>query len=73
MKEITPQVQKVADLAAQLKEALEALTGPSGRMTSYWYGKPADWPENLPWSDEEIARARNAVSALDLDGEGDWE
>jgi hypothetical protein len=73
MKEITEQVRIVANLAEQLHKALEALTGPSGQMTSWWYGKPADWPENLPWSDEEIARASNAIGALNLDGEGDWE
>ena len=63
------QIAEVARLAEELREALKALTGPSGQMTSWWYGKPQDWPEDLPWSDEEIARASNALGSLTLDEE----
>ncbi len=71
-KEMENQITEVARLAGELHEALKALTGPSGRMTSYWNGKPSDWPENLPWGDEHIARASSAVGSLVL-SEGDWE
>ena len=57
------QIAEVARLAEELREALKALTGPSGQMTSWWYGKPQDW------SDEEISRASNALGSLTLDEE----
>ena len=38
-------------------------------MTSWWFGKPEDWPEGLPWSDEQIAVASNALGSLTLDEE----
>ena len=66
------QVAEIARLAEQLREALKALAGPSGKMTSWWFGKPQDWPEGLPWSDEQIAAATNALGSLTLDEE-DWE
>ena len=65
----TAQITEVARLAGQLSEALKALAGPSGKMTSWWYGKPEDWPEGLPWSDETIAVASNALGSLTLDEE----
>lgn len=63
------QISEVARLAEELREALKALTGPSGKMTSWWFGKPEDWPEGLPWSDEQIAVASNALGSLTLDEE----
>ena len=69
MKEMKTQIEEVARLAEELSEALKGLTGPSGRMTSWWDGKPRDWPENLPWSDEAVARASNALGSLTLDEE----
>jgi hypothetical protein len=69
MKEMKTQIEEVARLAEELKEALKGLTGPSGRMTTYWNGKPADWPANLPWSDEAVARASNALGSLTLEEE----
>lgn len=71
MKETTSQVLRVAELAEQLHEALRNLTGPSGRMTSWWDGKPSDWPVNLPWSDELVAQAWNATGSLVLQEEED--
>lgn len=65
------QIEEVSRLAQELHTALRGLAGPSGKVTSYWYGKPADWPEDLPWTDEEVARALNGLSLLELDEE--WE
>ena len=65
----TENIKEIAALAEQLHQALKALAGPSGRMTSWWDGKPADWPAGLPWDDETIARASSAVSCLTIEEE----
>ena len=63
----TAQITEVARLAEQLSEALKALAGPSGKMTSWWYGKPEDWPEGLPWSAYDMAVAASALGCLTLE------
>ena len=65
----TENIKEIVALAEQLHQALKALAGPSGRMTSWWDGKPADWPAGLPWDDETIARASSAVSCLTIEEE----
>ena len=67
--EMETKIAEVARLAEELREALKGLTGPSGRMSTWWDGQPQDWPENSPWSADEVARANDGLGSLTLSEE----
>lgn len=56
-------MREIAETAQKLDDLIRSLGGESRKVPTYWWGRPANWPD-LPWDDVLIANALSATSSL---------
>ena len=62
-KHIRQTMREIAETAQKLDDLIRSLGGESREVPTYWWGRPAHWPD-LPWDDTLIAKALFATSGL---------
>lgn len=62
-KHIRQTMREIAETAQKLDDLIRSLGGESRKVPTYWWGRPAAWPD-LPWDDVLIANALSATSSL---------